>query len=115
MWHHMAFFFSTPFELHDDNYVLKAMQLCERPQSNEPPRSFANDRAAGPSIQDIVYHPQQIHRSLASTSTPSDPPISPPVPGILKARVKHEHWCDRCSGSRTLKHAPEANLYIYGV
>ncbi|KAE9452874.1 hypothetical protein C3L33_15229, partial [Rhododendron williamsianum] len=27
-------FNSTPFELHDDNYVLKAMKFCERPQGD---------------------------------------------------------------------------------
>ncbi|XLT12005.1 hypothetical protein HN51_057695, partial [Arachis hypogaea] len=27
-------FNSTPFELHDDNYVLKAMKFCGRPQSD---------------------------------------------------------------------------------
>lgn len=57
-------FNSTPFELHDDNYVLRAMKLCERP--NRP-------HAVG-------------HPSASSSSPPTT------LPGILKARaVMHEH------------------------
>ncbi|PKI65113.1 hypothetical protein CRG98_014427 [Punica granatum] len=85
-------FSSTPFELHDDNYVLKAMQLCGRPQSDEPPQRFPEDRGVGPSIPDVVYQPQHVPHPIASAAAPSRPPTSPPpVPGILKARVKHEH------------------------
>ncbi|XP_031395682.1 transcription factor-like protein DPB isoform X2 [Punica granatum] len=85
-------FSSTPFELHDDNYVLKAMQLCGRPQSDEPPQRFPEDRGVDPSIPDVVYQPQHVPHPIASAAAPSRPPTSPPpVPGILKARVKHEH------------------------
>ncbi|XP_022743195.1 transcription factor-like protein DPB [Durio zibethinus] len=80
-------FNSTPFELHDDNYVLKAMKFCERPQSDEMAHNFSTD-GEGSSMsamyQQQIFPPQK-------TSMLDKPPMSPPLPGILKARVKHEH------------------------
>ncbi|KAK4776096.1 hypothetical protein SAY87_024057 [Trapa incisa] len=85
-------FNSTPFELHDENYILKAMRLCEGPQSNEqPPQSFGDNLAAGPSIGNVFYLPQHAPRPLASTTCVPPTTSPPPVPGILKARLKHEH------------------------
>ncbi|XP_010543413.1 PREDICTED: transcription factor-like protein DPB isoform X1 [Tarenaya hassleriana] len=83
-------FNSTPFELHDDNFVLKSMKFNERP----PP---SNDQMAHnvPSENAIQGHgsipqPQIIptpRANAASTST-SSPPL---IPGIIKAaRVKPE-------------------------
>ncbi|KAF5737528.1 transcription factor-like protein DPB [Tripterygium wilfordii] len=81
-------FNSTPFELHDDNYVLKAMKFCERPQSDDMTPNYAADGGEGSSMSNM-HQPQTI--PPPTTSTPSRPPTSPPIPGILKARVKHEH------------------------
>ncbi|KDP29161.1 hypothetical protein JCGZ_16550 [Jatropha curcas] len=81
-------FNSTPFELHDDNYVLKAMKFCERPQSDDMAPNIATDGGEGSSMSNMYQ--QQIHPS-PGTSTPVRPPTSPPIPGIIKARVKHEH------------------------
>ncbi|KAK9290699.1 hypothetical protein L1049_008873 [Liquidambar formosana] len=81
-------FNSTPFELHDDNYVLKAMKFCEGPQGDDMAHNFSADGGEGSSLPNM-YQPQI---PLASRSnTPGRPPASPPLPGILKARVKHEH------------------------
>lgn len=79
---------STPFELHDDNYVLKAMKFCERPQSDDVASNLAADGGEGPSMSDM-YEPQIV--PPPRTNTPVRPPTSLPRPGIIKARVKHEH------------------------
>ncbi|GLT56678.1 hypothetical protein SLA2020_297040 [Shorea laevis] len=76
-------FNSTPFELHDDNYVLKQMKFSERPQSAE-----MAPNGEGSSMAEMYQ--QQTHAPLMS-NTASRAPTSPPLPGILKARVKHEH------------------------
>lgn len=78
---------STPFELHDDNYVLKAMKFCERPQGDDVTHDFPAD-GEGSSMPGM-YQSQIPHSSRSSTL--GRPPTSPPLPGILKARVKHEH------------------------
>ncbi|PON41479.1 DP transcription factor [Parasponia andersonii] len=81
-------FNSTPFELHDDNYVLKAMNFCETPQGDDVAHNFSADGGEG-SSRSSMY---QTQISLPSMSnTPVRNPTSPPLPGILKARVKHEH------------------------
>ncbi|KAL6336480.1 hypothetical protein AAG906_018435 [Vitis piasezkii] len=80
-------FNSTPFELHDDNYVLKAMKFCERPQGDDVTHDFPAD-GEGSSMPGM-YQSQIPHSSRSSTL--GRPPTSPPLPGILKARVKHEH------------------------
>ncbi|XP_074354830.1 transcription factor-like protein DPB isoform X2 [Apium graveolens] len=79
-------FNSTPFELHDDNYVLKAMKVCERQQGNET-QNFPADGGESSSVP--VFQPQIAQPSSLSIQ-PGRPPTSPPLPGILKAaRVKH--------------------------
>ncbi|XP_004307868.1 PREDICTED: transcription factor-like protein DPB-like [Fragaria vesca subsp. vesca] len=77
-------FNSTPFELHDDNYVLKAMKFCDRPQ--------ADDGGEGSSMSAMYQQhiPPQIPLP-PMVNTPLRTPTSPPLPGIIKARVKHEH------------------------
>lgn len=78
---------STPFELHDDSYVIKAMGLCqgEKEEGTLPPSSNGGNCSS-------VIGMDQNH-----TSQPSRPSsmgrqiISPPKPGILKSRVKNEH------------------------
>ncbi|XP_039062901.1 transcription factor-like protein DPB isoform X2 [Hibiscus syriacus] len=80
-------FNSTPFELHDDNYVLKAMKLCERPESGETAHHFSADGEG--SSMNTMYQQQILPPPM--TSMPGRAPTSPPLPGILKAHVKHEH------------------------
>ncbi|KAG6600223.1 transcription factor-like protein DPB isoform X1 [Cucurbita pepo subsp. pepo] len=82
-------FNSTPFELHDDNYVLKAMKFCDRPQCDNTAQNFAPDAGEGSSMSGM-YQPPQIPLPSMS-NTPVRTPTSPPLPGIIKARVKHEH------------------------
>jgi len=77
---------STPFELHDDNYVLKAMKFCERPQEDNTTHNFTNV-GEGSSMSGLCQ-PQAPPTNLKVSNRP---PTSPPLPGILKARVKQEH------------------------
>ena len=79
---------STPFELHDDNYVLKAMKFCERPQVDDMAHNFTADGGEGSSMSNM-YQTQIPLPPMSNTTI--RPPTSPPLPGILKARVKHEH------------------------
>ncbi|KAJ4839511.1 hypothetical protein Tsubulata_029940 [Turnera subulata] len=81
-------FNSTPFELHDDNYVLKAMKFCERPQSDDLPPNSAADGGESSSMANMY---QQHVLPPERTDMPVRPPTSPPLPGIIKARVKHEN------------------------
>ncbi|KAG6650279.1 hypothetical protein CIPAW_06G031900 [Carya illinoinensis] len=81
-------FNSTPFELHDDNYVLKAMKFCEKPQIDDMAHNLSADGGEGSSMSGM-YQPQIPFPSMSNTAV--RPPTSPPLPGILKARVKHEH------------------------
>ncbi|XP_068645877.1 transcription factor-like protein DPB isoform X2 [Aristolochia californica] len=79
-------FNSTPFELHDDAYVLKAMSFCELPPGEGQHESTAN---GGESSNMHAVHQQQVSHpsrpiTVGKTST------SPSVPGILKGRVKYE-------------------------
>ncbi|KAF9596179.1 hypothetical protein IFM89_007497 [Coptis chinensis] len=81
-------FNSTPFELHDDNYVLNAMRLGKTPEADgdaHAPNSTANGGESS-SIQSM----SQAHTPLRSNASGRHP-TSPPLPGILKARTKHEH------------------------
>ncbi|XP_073033675.1 transcription factor-like protein DPB [Primulina eburnea] len=70
-------FNSTPFELHDDYYILKAMKFCEKP-------SDGGESSHVPNYQPQIPHP-------STSNIPAIPPASPSLPGILKARVKNEH------------------------
>uniref|UniRef100_A0A2P2LPH5 Transcription factor-like protein DPB n=2 Tax=Rhizophora mucronata TaxID=61149 RepID=A0A2P2LPH5_RHIMU len=81
-------FNSTPFELHDDNYVLKAMQFCHRPWSDDMATDPTDDRGEGPSMANLC---QTQIISPSNTNTPARHPASPPLPGIIKARSKQEH------------------------
>ncbi|KAL5983011.1 hypothetical protein ACLOJK_017091 [Asimina triloba] len=79
-------FNSTPFELHDDAYVLKAMRFCERQGdgAHDPANGSESNANMLSMYQQHVAHPPK-------SSATGKQPVSPPVPGILKARVKHEH------------------------
>ncbi|ERN10481.1 hypothetical protein AMTRI_Chr07g28220 [Amborella trichopoda] len=84
-------FNSTPFELHDDTYVLKAMRFCET-QHGDAAQEATRVSNGGESSS---MHHHGIYPHLMPQ--PSRPSASgrlitlPPVPGILKGRVKHEH------------------------
>ncbi|KAJ6778299.1 TRANSCRIPTION FACTOR DP [Salix koriyanagi] len=84
-------FNSTPFELHDDNYVLKAMKFCERPQSNimapNPAAGGGGGGGEGASMSSM-YQPQT--RSSPMTNNPVRPPTSPPLPGIIKVHTNNK-------------------------
>lgn len=83
-------FNSTPFELHDDNYVLKAMKLCEKPKDqDEAAHNFSAEIGEGSSMP-TGYSPHQIPPHASRLHTQGRPPTSPPLPGILKGRIKHE-------------------------
>ncbi|XP_008681441.1 transcription factor-like protein DPB isoform X2 [Zea mays] len=85
---HVHFDFnSTPFELQDDSFVLKAMALSgEEADCTQAPG--ANGGECSSTRNNYWHHHQQ--------PQPPGPrvvrvPNSPPIPGILKGRVKHEH------------------------
>ncbi|XP_039138489.1 transcription factor-like protein DPB [Dioscorea cayenensis subsp. rotundata] len=80
-------FNSTPFELHDDSYVLKAMRFCER-EPNDGAREPSSN--GGECSSTVGMHQNQIPQTTRSNLT-GKLPASPPIPGILKGRVKHEH------------------------
>ncbi|MCL7033539.1 hypothetical protein MKW94_025279 [Papaver nudicaule] len=86
-------FNSTPFELHDDNYVLKSMNLCGRPESDDANCDAMETGGDESYIVVDVDQPATPHslipNAVGTSSTRG--PTSPPLPGILKARVKHEH------------------------
>ncbi|KAM7464191.1 hypothetical protein LguiA_032312 [Lonicera macranthoides] len=80
-------FNSTPFELHDDNYVLKAMKFHETPQADNMALTVPLDGredTSGPAIFQPQIPPSRLN-------VPGRPPTSPPLPGILKARLKHDN------------------------
>lgn len=86
---YLCFFFflcSTPFELHDDNYVLKAMKFGERAQDDNMTHNLT-DGGEGSSMSGLCQ--PQAPPTILNVS--NRPPTSPPLPGILKARVKQEH------------------------
>ncbi|KAK1267627.1 Transcription factor-like protein DPB [Acorus gramineus] len=80
-------FNSTPFELHDDSYVLKAMRFCERSDGGECSHEPASNGGEGSSMHETYQHQIQHPTRLVT----GKPPSSPSIPGILKARVKNEH------------------------
>eukprot|EP01018_Ginkgo_biloba_P009259 Gb_36939 [translate_table: standard] len=94
-------FNSTPFELHDDAHVLKAMQFCERPCSDvavdekrgnhvafnkNPTSNMQQNSLSSDSTRTIIGD------SYSLSSIPGRICTSLPVPGILKARVKNEKF-----------------------
>ncbi|KAL2634226.1 hypothetical protein R1flu_005705 [Riccia fluitans] len=95
-------FNSTPFELHDDAFVLKAMSFSENNQNNSESRDGPftdSEEGFDPTYDDHSSPVSNLyHRpSIMSMSPRSAPPYSvstspPPVPSILKARVKHENY-----------------------
>ncbi|XP_047333537.1 transcription factor-like protein DPB isoform X2 [Impatiens glandulifera] len=83
-------FNSTPFQLHDDNYVMKAMKFGRRSQGDESlplTNNISTDIGEGGSS---MYQEAQISQS-SRQNIQRQQHSSPPLPGILKARVKIEH------------------------
>ncbi|CAL4929104.1 unnamed protein product [Urochloa decumbens] len=81
-------FNSTPFELHDDSYVLKEMRFCGSEQHDSAQEPVSNGGES--SSMSNIYWQQVQHPGWPNNGTASFP-SSPPIPGILKGRVKHEH------------------------
>ncbi|KAG2554707.1 transcription factor-like protein DPB [Panicum virgatum] len=81
-------FNSTPFELHDDSYVLKEMLFCGREQHDSTQEPISNGGES--SSMSNIYWEQVQHAGRPNNGTVRLPG-SPPIPGILKGRVKHEH------------------------
>uniref|UniRef100_A0ACD5WDZ9 Uncharacterized protein n=1 Tax=Avena sativa TaxID=4498 RepID=A0ACD5WDZ9_AVESA len=81
-------FNTTPFELHDDSYVIKALNSSGKEQNGVTPEPRSNG-CEGSSMQNIYRH--QVQQSARASNGTARLPSSPPVPGILKGRVKHEH------------------------
>ncbi|KAI7726339.1 hypothetical protein M8C21_007995 [Ambrosia artemisiifolia] len=82
-------FNSTPFEIHDDNHVLKAMKLCDQSKGGDDiPNNKPMDGDACSSPSPTLHPPSAL--TLQTTIPSTRPSTSPPLPGILKARVKHE-------------------------
>ena len=94
---------STPFELHDDAFVLKAMSLQEQQGGDSVEilgdTDFDDNGVAGnmederPSLISGLFqhapHSSSPYYGFAPGAGKSGQ--WPPVPGILKARVKHEN------------------------
>ncbi|XP_047089463.1 transcription factor-like protein DPB [Lolium rigidum] len=81
-------FNSTPFELHDDSYVIKALNSSGKEQNHVTPEPRSNG-CEGSSMPDIYRN--HVQQSAMANNGTTRLPSSPPVPGILKGRVKHEH------------------------
>ncbi|KAL2480764.1 Transcription factor-like protein DPB [Abeliophyllum distichum] len=59
-------FNSTPFEIHDDNYVLKAMKFCEKQRGNGT--ALIPKNGGESSSMATMYQPQVPHLSRSNTS-----------------------------------------------
>ncbi|KAJ7278076.1 hypothetical protein O6H91_Y387200 [Diphasiastrum complanatum] len=93
-------FNSSPFELHDDAYVLKSMKSSQQLHTYEPEMGYheaaEEDCCASPSNYVTPYTSSHspttsLSAQYKSSGIPEKVPISPPVPGILKARAKQDH------------------------
>lgn len=98
---------STPFELHDDSFVLKAMRFNEKEQQNggESQHGLISNGAECSNAQSLMSYQHnhmpvpvpvpvpipQPQKVTKSTNNLGKLPTSPPIPGILKGRVKYEH------------------------
>lgn len=92
-------FNSTPFELHDDAFVLKAMRFCKTPDSSGP----VDEKPGNESVFNKKYTMHKGTTSSHSTRTsdtdsyslssiPGKICSSSPDPGIMKARIKNENF-----------------------
>ncbi|CAH9062424.1 unnamed protein product [Cuscuta europaea] len=79
-------FNSTPFELHDDNYVLKAMKFCERTNDDLPRDGDSGGviEMEGSYQNGLLPPPPPIPAAAGRPFASSSPTT---LPGILKARA----------------------------
>ncbi|XP_051149621.1 transcription factor-like protein DPB [Andrographis paniculata] len=84
-------FNSTPFELHDDYYVLKAMNFCKDTQSDSKNNYIPSDGGEMSIVNIPAPQSQVAPRYLSNPNKFGMPLASPPLPGIIKSRVKYEH------------------------
>ncbi|KAL6842358.1 hypothetical protein ACP4OV_027785 [Aristida adscensionis] len=78
-------FNSTPFELQDDSFVLKAMGLSRKEETDVTQAPAANGGECSSRPDKVCNRSPQPARPRGVR-----PPSSAPIPGILKGRVKHE-------------------------
>ncbi|KAL6643182.1 hypothetical protein ACP70R_021363 [Stipagrostis hirtigluma subsp. patula] len=81
-------FNSTPFELQDDSFVLKAMGLSGKEETDGAQAPVANGGQC--SSMPTKVCPQSHQSPQPSRPREVRPASSAPIPGILKGRVKHE-------------------------
>ncbi|KAL5231440.1 hypothetical protein ABZP36_030216 [Zizania latifolia] len=77
-------FNSTLFELHDDSFVLKALGFSgKEPNGTQAQAANGGECSSTPNM----------YRQSTQVARPNGVRLStsPPIPGILKGRVKHEH------------------------
>ncbi|CAN6293421.1 unnamed protein product [Urochloa humidicola] len=79
-------FNSTPFELQDDSFVLKAMGLSGKEETDGTEAPVANGGECSSTPNNYWHQSPQPSRPRGIAL-----PSLPPIPGILKGRVKHEH------------------------
>ncbi|CAH2074337.1 unnamed protein product [Thlaspi arvense] len=102
-------FNSTPFELHDDNFVLKTMKFCDQPPLNNGHSNSQENNNEGASTDLAPAQPADMYQShpqppqpqpqiIPTPATNNDvssantaPVTSPPVSGIIKSSVKPEN------------------------
>jgi len=96
-------FNSTPFELHDDAFVLKAMRFCKTPDSSGPVDEKPGNESAFTKKYSVL---STMHKGTSSphstrtsdtdsyslSSIPGKICSSSPDPGIIKARIKNENF-----------------------
>lgn len=96
-------FNSTPFELHDDAFVLKAMRFCKTPDSSGPVDEKPGNESAFTKKYSVLSTMPKGTSSPHSTRTsdtdsyslssiPGKICSSSPDPGIIKARIKNENF-----------------------
>lgn len=94
-------FNSTPFELHDDAFVLKAMRFCKTPDSNgpvdeKPDNEFMKNYSILSTMHRGTSSPHSTRTSdtdsYSLSSIPGKICSSSPDPGIIKTRIKNENF-----------------------
>ncbi|KAJ0235112.1 Transcription factor-like protein DPB [Hirschfeldia incana] len=103
-------FNNSPFELHDDNFVLKTMKFCDQPPSsnshNDSHEASSHNFVAEDNKEGLSTDPappqaddmHQSHHQIVPTPVTNnasaasiDPVTSPPLSGTLKSSVKTEN------------------------
>lgn len=87
-------FNSTPFKLHDDAFVLKAMRLSNLASNEQSYKDGVGNVMKMESIEekeDVRAQPPRQKRHMPVFKNGGNHSNSLPLPGILKARVKQEY------------------------